>query len=85
MQKIGLDFATVFSEIQGDKFSAIRLEYPYFYPNGLRWKRSSGYVTFDIEGLAADYGTVVHLVRTLILAMLFISMVRIVLVTFRQY
>jgi hypothetical protein len=84
-QKIGFNLTETFSHIQGGQFTVIRLEYPYFYPNGLRWSRSTGYVIFDIERMALDYGNVVTLVRTLIMAVLFIGMVRIVLVTFRQY
>jgi hypothetical protein len=79
-QKLGIDFQAIFENVTGDIFKEIRFELPRFLPGV-----STQYVVFNLQNVARDYPDIVSLIRNIILAMIFLTLVRIVLVTLRQY
>jgi len=87
LNKLGVDLQAIFSDIQGGQFSVIRI--PLLSFAGSQGVNSAGsvvrYVEFDPEWIARDYPTVVWLVRTLLLGVLFLTLIRLVMVTLRQY
>jgi hypothetical protein len=86
MQKIGIDLSSLFSTISsGGRFGTYRIEYPLIYANGSKWSINTGYYNFDADAVFYQYRDFVSLVRTVLLAVLFVCMVRGVLVVLRQY
>jgi len=77
-QKLGINIEAVFESIQGTQFSEIRIEIPKILPGA-----QTSYIRFNMEDIASY--SVVPLIRTLFLAVIFITMVQVILVILRQY
>ena len=77
--KLGVDVEAVFQSVQGSQFTQIRIEVPKFLVSGV----PSSYITFNLEDLR-QY-EIVSLIRMLFLAVLFITLIQVILVILRQY
>lgn len=77
-EKLGIDLQAMFENIQGSQFTEIRIEIPQILPGV-----PTTYIYFNLEDIS-QY-TVVGVIRNLFLAVIFLTMVQVILVTLRQY
>jgi len=87
LQKLGVDIEELFSDIQGTSFT--RFNIPIWNFTGSQGLNVFGShvrdIVFDVEQIAYDHSDIVLLIRRLALGILFLALIRVVLVTLRQY